>query len=71
MGINNLKVNLLENTPFLNSDGTFDLKRAMTHSGHIAGICYNQNGLAASFEESPDKTERRVNMNANDGRINA
>ncbi len=67
MGINNLKVNLLENTPFLNSDGTFDLKRAMTHSGHIAGICYNQDGLAASFEENPDKTERRVNMNANNG----
>ena len=67
MGVQNLKVKLLENTPFLKEDGTFDLKRAMLFSGHVAGICYNQDGLDASFNENEAKTERRVAMNANDG----
>lgn len=67
MGIQNLKVKLLENTPFLKEDGTFDLKRAMLFSGHVAGICYNQDGLEASFSEDEAKTERRVAMNANNG----
>lgn len=67
MGIQNLKVNLLENTPFLKDDGTLDLKRAMLFSGHVAGICYNQAGLQASFAEEEAKTERRVDMNANNG----
>ncbi len=64
MKLSNLKITLLENTPFLKEDGTFDLKRAMTFSGHIGGICYNPEGLMATFEEDPEKTEKRVNSTA-------
>ena len=61
MKLSNLKITLLENTPFLREDGTFDLKRAMDFSGKVGGICYNEAGLLASFEESDEKTEKRIN----------
>lgn len=61
MKLSNLKITLLENTPFLKEDGTFDLKRAMSFSGKVGGICYNEEGLMASFAEPEEKTEKRVN----------
>lgn len=61
MKLSNLRITLLENTPFLKEDGTFDLKRAMDFSGKVGGICYNEEGLLASFEEPDEKTEKRVN----------
>ena len=61
MKLSNLKITLLENTPFLKEDGTFDLKKAMDFSGKVGGICYNEEGLLASFEEPDEKTEKRVN----------
>lgn len=61
MKLSNLKITLLENTPFLLEDGTFDLKRAMDFSGKVGGICYNEDGLLASFQEDSEKTEKRVN----------
>ena len=61
MKVSNLKITLLDNTPFLNEDGTFNLERAMDFSGKIGGICYNEDGLLASFEEPSEKTEKRVN----------
>lgn len=61
MKLSNLKITLLDNTPFLREDGTFDLKRAIDFSGKVGGICYNEEGLLASFEEDDEKTEKRVN----------
>jgi len=62
MEVSNLKVTLLPHTPFLKEDGKFDLKKAMIYQGQIAGICYNEDGLVASFQEDEEKTEKRVNM---------
>lgn len=62
MKATNLKVTLLPHTPFLLENGKFDLKRAMLYQGQIGGICYNEDGLMASFTEDEAKTERRVNM---------
>lgn len=61
MKLSNLKITLLENTPFLREDGTFDLKRAMNFSGKVGGICYNPEGLIASFSEDDEVTEKRIN----------
>ena len=60
MEISNLKVTLLPHTPFLREDGKFDLKKAMNYQGKIGGICYNEEGLMASFNESLENTEKRV-----------
>ena len=62
MEISNLRVTLLPHTPFLKENGKFDLQKAMTYQGQIGGICYNEDGLMASFDESLDKTEKRVNQ---------
>ena len=62
MAVRNLKVTLLPHTPFLKEDGKFDLKKAMIYQGQLGGICYSEEGLLASFDESEEKTERRVNM---------
>ncbi len=61
MKLSNLKITLLENTPFLKDDGTFNLNKAMDFSGKIGGICYNENGLMDSFAEDDEKTEKRIN----------
>lgn len=61
MKLSNLKITLLQNTPFLKEDGTFALKEAMDFSGKIGGICYNEEGLWASFREDEEKTEKRIN----------
>lgn len=61
MNATNLKITLRENTPFLKEDGKFDLKKAMLFSGHIGGICYNPDGLEASFAEVEETTEKRIN----------
>ncbi len=60
MKLSNLKIKLLETTPFLKEDGTFDLKRAMDFSGKVGGICYNEDGLMASFDEPQEKTDNRI-----------
>lgn len=64
MKLSNLKITLLENTPFLKEDGTFNLDKAMDFSGKVAGICYNEDGLLASFKEESEKTLKRVNSSA-------
>lgn len=61
MEISNLKVKLLPHTPFLDEEGKFDLKKAMNYQGQIGGICYNEDGLEASFKEPLERTEKRVN----------
>ena len=61
MEISNLKVTLLPHTSFLMEDGTFNLNKAMLYQGQIGGICYNEDGLLASFCEQDDITSRRVN----------
>lgn len=64
MAIKKLKVSLLENTPFLNGDGTFNLQKSMMFSGHVGGICYNEGGLMASFNESDEACQKRINFMA-------
>lgn len=60
MKLSNLKITLLENTPFLKEDGTFNLNKAMDFCGKVGGICYNEEGLMASFEEPVETTEKRI-----------
>ncbi len=60
MEISNLKVTLLPHTSFLMEDGTFNLKKAMIYQGQIGGICYNEDGLLASFHEKEESTSKRV-----------
>lgn len=61
MKLSNLKITLLDNTPFLKEDGTFNLNKAMDFCGKVGGICYNEEGLMASFEEPVETTEKRIN----------
>lgn len=56
----NLKIKLLPNTPFL-TRGKFNLDKAMDFSGKVGGICYNEEGLLASFKEDDEKTQKRIN----------
>ena len=58
--MSDLKITLLENTPFLKKDGTFDMEKALIFSGRVGGICYNEDGLMASFAEPLEKTEKRI-----------
>lgn len=60
MKVSNLQITLLENTPFLKDDGTFDRDKAMDFCGKIGGICYNEDGLMASFAEEDSKTQTRI-----------
>ena len=60
MEISNLKVTLLPHTSFLMEDGTFNLNKAMLYQGQIGGICYNEDGLLASFNEKAESTSKRV-----------
>lgn len=55
-----LKITLLEHTPFLKKDGTFDLDKAMMFLGRIGGICYSEEGLEASLKEDPEVTMKRI-----------
>lgn len=54
-----MKITLMPHTGFL-KNGTFDMKTALVYQGKIGGICYNPDGLEASFQESLEKTEKRV-----------
>ena len=58
--VSNLKLSLLENTPFLTAEGKLDLNRAMDFCGKVGGICYEEAGLMASFAEAPEKTDQSV-----------
>lgn len=62
MKIFNLKITLLENTPFLKDDGIFNLKKAMDFSGKVGGICYNEEGFLSSLSEDSEKTLKRIDM---------
>ena len=57
-----VKVSLLANTPFLNSDGTFNKEEAILYSAKIGGICYNKEGLLNALEEPIKNTKRRVEI---------
>ena len=57
----NLKISLLENTPFL-VDGKFNLEKAMDFSGKVGGICYSEAGLIKCLDEEKEVTDKRVNM---------
>lgn len=52
---------------FLNLDGTFNKNKAFILSGHIAGECYDKDGLLAIQKEPIEKTIRRVNMTLDNG----
>ena len=58
--VSNLKLSLLEATPFVTEKGKFDLNKAMDYCGKIGGICYNDDGLMASFAEKQEATDTRI-----------
>jgi len=57
----------IENHEYLNENGTFNLDKAMTYIGHIAGICYAENGYDSVLDEEIDKTTKRVNSTLDRG----
>lgn len=66
METSKMKVNILPNL-FLKFDGTFDRKEALKLSGKIAGVCYDKEGFTNLYNESEEKTMRRVNMTLKSG----
>lgn len=54
-----IKVDLLPNL-FVKEDGTFNLQDALLLSGHIAGVCYDEEGFNHIVKEDVEKTEKRI-----------
>ncbi len=55
----NIEVCLLDHTPFLKENGTFDREKALLHSARIGGICYSEEGFEALLAEDLEITEKR------------
>ena len=51
----------IENQEYLNDNNTLNLDKAMTFIGHIAGICYAQEGYDSVLDESVEATHKRFN----------
>lgn len=64
--MNNINVRI-ENNDYKKSDGTFDLDKAISFSGHIAGICYDEQGYDHVLNEDKEKTEKRAKMTMDNG----
>ncbi len=62
-----MKIEILNNTPFLKWDGTFNKMEALLLSGKIAGICYDKEGFEHLKNEPITKTERRIDLTLNNG----
>ncbi len=54
-----IEISLLEHTPFLKENGTFDREKALLHSARIGGICYSEEGYETLREEPLETTEKR------------
>ena len=62
-----MKLEIIETTPFLKKDGTFDLESALMWSGKFAGECYSQYGLIKLKDEELEKTLKRIDLTINNG----
>lgn len=51
----------IENQEYLNDNGTLNLDKAKTFIGHIAGICYAQDGYDSVLNEQKEDTIKRFN----------
>lgn len=54
-----MEINILPNI-YLKEDGTFDKEKAFILCGHIAGVCYDEEGFERLVNEERAKTERRI-----------
>lgn len=57
----------IENKEYLNDDGKFNVDKALSFCGHIAGICYDEQGYDHVLGEDRSKTDKRINMTMNNG----
>lgn len=62
-----MKIELMEHTSFLGSDGKLDKAKVIDYSGKAAGECYETEGWDKLSIENPEKTQKRVNSNLFDG----
>ncbi len=62
-----LKIEILPNSIYLKSNGTFDKDEAIKLSGKIAGVCYDKEGFSHLVNEPEEKTSRRIDLTINNG----
>ena len=55
-----MKISIVKPNPYLNEDGTYNIEEAKILAGHIAGECYDEEGLENIQKEPREKTERRI-----------
>ena len=55
-----MTVSIVKPNPFLFDDGTYNIDDAKILAGHIAGECYDEEGLENIQREPREKTEKRV-----------
>ena len=55
-----MKISIVKPNTYLKEDGTFNLEEAKILSGHIAGECYDEDGLENIQKEPREKTEKRI-----------
>lgn len=65
-----LKADIIPNnlpSYFLDKNGAFNLKEALRLSGHMAGVCYDEEGFAHIVNEPASKTKSRINITLENG----
>ena len=67
--MNELKIDIIPTTIFLNEDGTYNKTDSIKQSGKYAGVCYNKEGYYALINEDDAKTMRRINLTMNNGHL--
>ena len=67
--MNELRIDIVPNTVFLNEDGTYNKEDAIKLSGKCAGVCYNPEGFRELITEDDAKTMNRVNLTMNNGHL--
>lgn len=67
--MNELRIDIVPNTVFLNEDGTYNKEDAIKLSGKFAGVCYNPEGFRELITEDDAKTMNRVNLTMNNGHL--
>ena len=57
----------IENNDFVREDGSYNMDEALAFCGHIAGICYDEQGYDHVLTEDEVKTQKRKNMCMDNG----
>ncbi len=55
-----IQIKLMEHTPFVKEDGTFDKEKALMHGARIAGVCYSKEGFETLKSEPEETTQKRM-----------